>query len=86
MPEKMKPFQLKLIIYAEDELMASSILGALQPDNEVTPPDLTVKARRVGRSLLFNIAAAKIDRLLPTFDEILTCYSVSLKSLKCLRR
>lgn len=81
----MKPFQLKLTIHCEDELTASSILGALQPDNEVTPPDLTVKSRRIGRRLVFNLATAKIDRLLPTVDEILTCYMVSLKSLKDLR-
>jgi len=82
----MKPFQVKLVIHVEDELTASSILGALQPDNEATPPDLTIKARRIGRRLTFNVATEKIDRLLPTVDEILTCYAVSLKSLKCLNR
>jgi len=81
----MKNFHAKLVINAENKHTAFVAFEALKPDNEVTPLDLTIVNRRSANQLIFEVSSSKIERILPTLDEILTCYNVIIESLRSIK-
>ena len=43
---------------------------------------MKIISRRLKSKIIFEVSTTKIDRLLPTIDEILNCHYLILESLK----
>lgn len=75
-----------LSVVFEDEETAESIILAIEPDNLQAPSKLDVKSSVVGRCLEVSITCrGKLETLIQTVDDLLSCIQVAEKSIKCIQ-
>jgi len=70
----------------EDEATAKSITFAIEPDNLQAPSTLDIKSKIAGKCLEVSITCrGKLETLIQTVDDLLSCVQVAEKSIKCIQ-
>lgn len=66
----------------DDESTAQAVASALQPDNLQAPEEMEIKTIKNGKSVITRIEIdGKIETLLATIDDLLSCTSTAEKTL-----
>ncbi len=71
---------------AEDAKKARSLVLATIPDNVNTPKYLRVKSLVRGRLVKFSIETPRLDTLVATIDDLLSCIQATEKSMVVVRK
>ncbi|MBS7612522.1 hypothetical protein KEJ27_10065 [Candidatus Bathyarchaeota archaeon] len=75
--------EVELKIHLEDKFKATALLKALEPDNKVLPAGLTIKSEVSNSTIIIRIKSnVKVETLLNTLDDLLTCFSTAEKCLR----
>jgi hypothetical protein len=69
---------------AEETKKARSLVRATVPDNISTPRYLRIKSLVHGRLVTFNIETSRLDTLVATIDDLLSCIQAAEKSMVAL--
>ena len=70
-----------------DEMAAKAIACSVKPDNLQAPPNLRVVAREVDGEVKVEIECeCRVETLLQTVDDLLSCIQAAEKSLKCVQQ
>lgn len=73
-------------IVFNDEATAKSIILAVEPDNMQAPSILDIESKVLGRCLEFSITCrGKLETLIYTVDDLLSCIQVAEKSIKSIQ-
>ncbi|MEM3626590.1 MAG: KEOPS complex subunit Pcc1 [Candidatus Bathyarchaeia archaeon] len=77
----------EVILEYNDERTAEAIAKAVSPDNFKTPPCLSIRTFRDGRSVITHIACSgKIQTFIATVDDLLFCISTAEKTLQLTKK
>lgn len=60
-------------------------MKAISPDNVQAPADLKITARRFGRSVKISILSKRLETLIATMDDLLSCVQATERTLVELR-
>jgi len=71
---------------AEDAKKARSLVRATIPDNVNTPRYLHVKSLIRGRLVKFSVETPRLDTLVATIDDLLSCIQAAEKSMAVVRK
>ncbi|MEM1569097.1 MAG: KEOPS complex subunit Pcc1 [Candidatus Bathyarchaeia archaeon] len=79
----MEPDVVELKIHLGDRVKALALFKALEPDNKNPPSGLTIKAELSDSTITVKIESnVRVETLLNTLDDLLTCFSTAEKCLK----
>jgi hypothetical protein len=77
--------EVELKIHLEDNFKATVFLKALEPDNKILPVGLTIRSELSNSTIIIRIESnVKIETLLNTLDDLLTCFSTAEKCLRAI--
>lgn len=71
---------------AEDAKKAQSLMRATIPDNIHTPRHLRVRSLVRDRLVKFSVETSRIDTLVATIDDLLSCIQAAEKSIAVVRK
>ena len=70
-----------ITLEAENNERAKSILRATIPDNLLAPNHLEIKSIAHRKKIIFKIKSEKLDTLVATIDDLLSCVQAVEKSI-----
>lgn len=70
----------------EEAKKARSLVRATVPDNISTPRYLRIKSLVRGRLVTFNIETSRLDTLVATIDDLLSCIQAAEKSMVAVKK
>jgi hypothetical protein len=71
---------------AEDKKKALSLIRATLPDNLSTPRYLRMKSSVCGKLLTFDLETLRLDTLVATVDDLLSCIQAAEKSMVAIKK
>jgi tRNA threonylcarbamoyladenosine modification (KEOPS) complex Pcc1 subunit len=75
--------RVKLIIECKDEVIPKILYSSLKPDNINLPERLSIEMNVDKKLLMINFSSdSKLESLISTIDDLLTCCQASLNTLK----
>ncbi|MEM3530330.1 MAG: KEOPS complex subunit Pcc1 [Nitrososphaerales archaeon] len=75
--------KVKLILHCKDETIPKILYSSLKPDNINLPEGLSIRMSAKKKLLMINFSSVnKIESLISTIDDLLTCCQASLNTLK----
>ena len=79
--------EVEIILEYENEEVASAVENAVLPDNLKTPKGLNVSTIRKGSNIIAKIECGKkLQTLISTIDDLLSCISAAERSLNVARK
>lgn len=70
---------------AEQAKKARSLVRATIADNNLTPKYLRIKSSASGRVAMFSIETSRLDTLVATVDDLLSCIQAAEKSVEAVQ-